>query len=131
MACGALLTTLGAVVYFHYSQLILLFSGVNTIVFCLNSTIVFCLPVNVVRETTFQGNHTRIAVKGLKIGFLLFIISEVPLSFSFLQTFFRSSLSPSVEIGVMLPPLGIDPLIPFSVPLLNTAILLSSRATVT
>ena len=131
MACGALLTTLGAVVYFHYSQLILLFSGVNTIVFCLNSTIVFCLPVNVVRETTFQGNHTRIAVKGLKIGFLLFIISEVPLSFSFLQAFFHSSLSPSVEIGVMLPPLGIDPLIPFSVPLLNTAILLSSRATVT
>ena len=99
MACGALLTTLGAVVYFHYSQLFLLFSVVNTIVFCLNSTIVFCLSVDVVRETNFQGNHTRIAVKGLKIGFLLFIISEVPFPFSFLQVFFQSSLSPSVEIG--------------------------------
>ena len=131
MACGALLTTLGAVAYFHYSQLLLLFSGVNTNVFCLNSTIAFCLSVDVVRETNFQGSHTRIAVKRLKIGFLLFIISEVPLPFSFLQAFFHSSLSPSVEIGVMLPPLGIDPLIPFSLPLLNTAILLSSRATVT
>ena len=99
MACGALLTTLGAVVYFHYSQLFLLFSGVNTIAFCLNCTIVFCLSVDVVRETTFEGNHTRIAVKGLKIGFLLFIISEIPFPFFFLQAFFQSSLSLSVEIG--------------------------------
>ena len=35
MGCGALLTTLGAVVYFHYSQLILLFFGVLTIISCL------------------------------------------------------------------------------------------------
>jgi heme/copper-type cytochrome/quinol oxidase subunit 3 len=31
----------------------------------------------VVRESTYQGNHTIIVQKGLKLGFILFVGSEV------------------------------------------------------
>jgi cytochrome c oxidase subunit 3 len=56
---------------------------------------------DVIREASFQGAHTKAAVVGLKIGFLLFIVSEIMFFFSFFWAFFHSSLSPSIEIGAM------------------------------
>jgi len=32
---------------------------------------------DVIRESTYQGNHTLIVQRGLRLGFILFIASEV------------------------------------------------------
>ena len=69
--------------------------------------------------------------KGLILGFILFIISEVFAFFSVFWAFFHSSLSPAIEIGGVWPPQGITALDPFAIPLLNTFLLLSSGAFVT
>nr|YP_009734562.1 cytochrome c oxidase subunit III [Microzoanthus occultus]QIB71116.1 cytochrome c oxidase subunit III [Microzoanthus occultus] len=125
-SCGALFVTIGSVMYFHYSQPWVMYMGMIVIIFTM---IVWWRDV--IREATFQGHHTLRVKQGLKFGMLLFIASEVLFFFSFFWAFFHSSLAPTIELGAVWPPQGIEPLNPFSVPLLNTAVLLSSGATVT
>lgn len=77
------------------------------------------------------GFHTHKLELCLRIAMLLFILSEVFFFVSFFWAFFDGSLSPTIDVGMVWPPKGIAPLSFYSVPLLNTIILLTRGVTVT
>jgi len=71
-----------------------------------------------------SGFHTLKVESGLKLGFLIFLITEIMIFFSLFWTYFHSSLNPSIEI-VYWPPLLINSVDYLSLPLLNSILLLS------
>ena len=77
------------------------------------------------------GYHTHKLEVRLRISILLFILSEVFFFVSFFWAFYDAALAPRIELGIVWPPKGIVPLVVYSVPLLNTIILLSRGITVT
>jgi cytochrome c oxidase subunit 3 len=86
---------------------------------------------DIVREATFEDQHTISVQKGLRLGMVLFIVSEVMFFFAFFWAFFHSSISPVHNIGGVWPPKAITTINTFTIPLTNTFLLLTSGATVT
>jgi len=70
--------------------------------------------------------------RGLRLGMILFIVSEIMFFFCFFfGLFFHSSLSPVFNLGGVWPPEAIQTIQTSGIPLTNTFFLLSSGATVT
>ena len=87
--------------------------------------------LDIIFESNCKGDHTQAVERGLAYGFILFILSEIMFFFSFFWGFFHSSLSPSLFIGGVWPPKGIDYIVAWYFPLLNTLILLFSGVALT
>jgi len=125
---SALGLTLGAVLYFHgfnKGELLLFSSFIHLLLVC------YGWWRDVIDEATFQGCHTKKVQRGLRIGMILFIVSEAMFFFSLFWAFFHSSLAPVVEIACAWPPYGIRPLHTWGLPLTNTFTLLASAASIT
>jgi len=93
-------------------------------------SIIICWLSMVVYESGL-GFHTKIVRRGLRLGVILFIVSEIMFFFSLFWAFFHNSLAPSEAIGVSWPPEGTEMVNIWALPLVNTVLLLSSGVTIT
>jgi cytochrome c oxidase subunit 3 len=127
-ASGALMLTFGAVMCMHKYKdgLQLLQTGFVLIVY-----VMFTWWRDVIREATFEDKHTVAVQRGIRLGVVLFIVSEVMFFFSFFWAFFHSSMSPSFYVGGMWPPRGANALYTLGLPLTNSFLLLVSGVCVT
>ena len=127
-ATSAFLCTTGGTIYIHN------FSG-GGISLTIGLLFLVCTIVvwwrDIIREGTYEGQHSSIVQLGLRFGIILFIVSEIIFFFAFFWAFFWASLAPVPEIGSVWPPKGIEILQAFEVPFLNTAVLLLSGFSVT
>ena len=125
---GAFFMTLGTVLYMNK----FLGGGQLALIgFFILLYVMYAWWRDIVREATFEEQHTVSVQRGLRLGMVLFIVSEIMFFFAFFWAFFHSSLSPVYNLGGIWPPEAIQTIQTSGIPLTNTFFLLSSGATVT
>ncbi len=119
------LMLLGMVLYFHYFLIgFLVFSfGFFSILFFITRWF-----LDIILES-FKGNHNSYVANGLRIGFILLVVSEVMFFFSFFWSYFHFTFSLSLHTGNLWP--YVKGPYPWALPALNTMILALSSITLT
>jgi cytochrome c oxidase subunit III len=128
-AIGGLCIVLGIVFYAHFGSWVMLGIGIAVVL----ATMLLWWR-DVIAESRTPGLHTPVVRLGLRYGMLLFITSEVMFFVAFFWAYFNFALFPEHVAGAKIvewPPSGIITVAPFSIPFLNTMILLLSGTTVT
>jgi heme/copper-type cytochrome/quinol oxidase subunit 3 len=97
-------------------------------------SLLFCATAlwikDLLREKLYLKRHTIKVGNGLKLGFALFILSEACFFSAFFWTYFHNALNPSIELGAVWPPYGLQTM-DIALPLVNSFLLLTSAATLT
>ncbi len=122
-SAAAFVLAVGGIQFMHGSPPWLLLAGLGLVIF----TMVGWWRT-VIKEATVEKAHTSAVQTGLRLGMALFIASEVMFFVAFFWAFFFHGFqfNPSTE---QWPPAGIETLNPWSLPFINTLILLSSGVT--
>ncbi len=119
---------LGLIMWLHY------FSFGLMILLC---TIIYVIVIlgfwwrDVIIEASYEGQHSFAVQNNIKLGMVFFILSEVMFFFGFFWAYFYNSFVPLTDIETQWPPKGIVTPDPFSIPLFNTLLLLTSGISIT
>lgn len=101
--------------------------------------LIFCLFAwfsNMTREGQ-TGDHTPVVRIGLRYGFIFFVTSEIMFFVAWFWAYFKSAMYPMAQdnmspwVDGAWPPVGVEFLDPWHLPLINTLILLCSGAACT
>jgi len=92
---------------------------------------IFSWYTEIIKESVFLGTNTSEISNSLLMGFILFVISEALIFLTFFLIFFYISFFPSIETGAVFPPMGIPPIPFYSVPFVNTLLLLAGSFSAT
>ena len=124
---GAFALAIAAILYMHGSSMI-------AMMICLTLVVTFSILWwrDIISEAGNGHDHTEAVQHGLRMGMLLFIVSEVMFFFAFFWAYFNASVPfLSFVASPMWTPEGVVPLPTWTLPFLNTLILLTSGVTVT
>ena len=124
---GALVMAIGAVIYMHDGTSIIMIVGLGLVLYTM-----YGWWRDVVQESREGTLHTSAVAQGLRVGMVLFILSELMFFVAFFWAYFNAT-SPSFSLIAheTWPPEGIEAIHTWGLPFLNTLILLTSGATVT
>lgn len=125
-AISAFITAIGLILLMHHHGSIPLMIGGILIILTMIGW-----WRDVLRESNTKGIYTPLVQHGLRVGVILFILSEIMFFLAFFWAFFNSSLFPAASIDFHWPPKNIHPIEAFDWPYLNTLLLLLSGTTLT
>ena len=124
---GTLLMAFGGIWYMQKGPMWLLLTGLAILLFS-----VYGWRRDVISEAQNGVDHTDVVQHGLRVGMVLFIISEVMFFFAFFWAYFNSSVPALSQAALEVwPPEGIETVYTWGLPFVNTVILLTSGATLT
>lgn len=79
--------------------------------------------IDLYNEGLYKGENTKKECENLIIGFIIFVISEITIFIILFSSYFYNSFIPSIDLGCEWPPIGINIINTYALPLFNTALL--------